>query len=83
MDFKFPIVLENTGGEYAIVESITVLQLLSSGEYAHYTSDYEPYKPRIPTDSSVNVNITLPAHEARETMEFKIRVCYNDLRFKI
>jgi len=82
-DFTFSIIIENNGGEYVTIKDITVSQLLGSGKYAFYTNvKSEPSRPAIPIDSSVNINITLPSHEARETMEFKIRVTYNDYKYE-
>ena len=72
-------IVTNDGDELVSIDDIVLSQILGNGRESVYPNvNHDPENPTIKRDKSMNITITIPAHEARGTTEFKLRVWYND-----
>ena len=78
-DLSFNVIFFNNGNEYITVENVYVEQLMPSGNDLPYPNvKINPSLPQISVGSPVNVSISIPAHNAIGSIEFKIFILYND-----
>lgn len=80
-DRTIEFIITNDGGELVAIDNIDLLQILGSGTERSYPNiEYAPIRPKIQIDQSVNMSITIPAHEARGTTEFILYIRFNDFK---
>jgi hypothetical protein len=82
-DLTFEITLLNDGGERLTISSIGIIEILWGERDARYETIYfYSQELKIKTGSEMNINVTIPARQARGTTVFKLEVEYNGYNSK-